>query len=104
MAENPDILATLGHHAQRPKLLVGFAAETEKVAGHAQTKLAKKGADWIVANDVSGAPGESVMGGEDNAVQIVSAQGIECWPRLPKHAVADKLIAKVAHALSPSAD
>jgi len=104
LVENPDILATLGRHALRPKLLVGFAAETQKVADHAQAKLAKKGADWIVANDVSGTPGDSVMGGDDNAVQIVSAQGIESWPCLPKQVVADKLIEKVAHALTLSAD
>ena len=104
LVENPDILATLGRHALRPKLLVGFAAETQKVSDHAQAKLAKKGADWIVANDVSGTPGDSVMGGDDNAVQIVSAQGIESWPRLPKQVVADKLIEKVAHALTLSAD
>ncbi|KQN06610.1 bifunctional phosphopantothenoylcysteine decarboxylase/phosphopantothenate synthase [Sphingobium sp. Leaf26] len=96
LVENPDILATLGHHAQRPALLVGFAAETQKIADHARAKLAKKGADWIVANDVSG----DVMGGDSNAVQIVSAAGIETWPVLPKGEVAEKLIEKVAHALS----
>ena len=97
LVENPDILATLGHHAQRPALLIGFAAETQNIAGHAQAKLARKGADWIVANDVSG----DVMGGDANAVQIVTASGIETWPVLPKGQVADKLIAKVADALSP---
>ncbi|BBD01981.1 MULTISPECIES: bifunctional phosphopantothenoylcysteine decarboxylase/phosphopantothenate--cysteine ligase CoaBC [Sphingobium] len=104
LVENPDILATLGHHAQRPALLVGFAAETQKIAEHAQAKLAKKGADWIVANDVSGPPGMSVMGGDSNAVQIVSAAGIESWPSLPKSEVADKLIEKVAHALASYPD
>ena len=96
LVENPDILATLGHHAQRPALLVGFAAETEKIAAHAQAKLIKKGADWIVANDVSG----DVMGGDSNAVQIVTAAGIEPWPALPKDQVATRLIEKVAHALA----
>jgi phosphopantothenoylcysteine decarboxylase/phosphopantothenate--cysteine ligase len=96
LVENPDILATLGHHARRPALLVGFAAETQKIAEHAQAKLARKGADWIVANDVSG----DVMGGDANAVQIVTASGIEPWPSMPKGEVADKLIEKVAHALS----
>ncbi|CCW17737.1 Phosphopantothenoylcysteine decarboxylase / Phosphopantothenoylcysteine synthetase [Sphingobium indicum BiD32] len=96
LVENPDILATLGRHAQRPALLIGFAAETQNIAGHAQAKLARKGADWIVANDVSG----DVMGGDSNAVQIVTASGIETWPALPKGQVADKLIAKVADALS----
>ncbi|MDV5823871.1 bifunctional phosphopantothenoylcysteine decarboxylase/phosphopantothenate synthase [Sphingobium naphthae] len=104
LVENPDILATLGRHAHRPTLLVGFAAETQTIAAHAQAKLAKKGADWIVANDVSGPPGSSVMGGDDNTVQIVSSRGIESWPSLPKQAVADKLIEKVAHALSASPD
>jgi phosphopantothenoylcysteine decarboxylase/phosphopantothenate--cysteine ligase len=96
LVENPDILATLGRHARRPALLVGFAAETEKVAEHAQAKLAKKGADWIVANDVSG----DVMGGDANAVQIVTAAGIESWPSLPKDQVAARLIEKVAHVLA----
>ena len=104
LVENPDILATLGHHAQRPALLVGFAAETQKIAEHAQAKLAKKRADWIVANDVSGPPGTSVMGGDANTVQIVTAAGIESWPSLPKSEVADKLIEKVAHALSSPRD
>ena len=89
-----------GHGAQRPALLIGFAAETQKIAEHAQAKLARKGADWIVANDVSG----DAMGGDDNAIQIVTAQGIESWPSLPKSEVAQKLIEKVAHALSPAAD
>ncbi|MBZ9648000.1 bifunctional phosphopantothenoylcysteine decarboxylase/phosphopantothenate synthase [Sphingobium sp. 3R8] len=100
LVENPDILATLGRHAQRPALLVGFAAETQQIAAHARAKLAKKGADWIVANDVSG----DVMGGDANAVQIVTAAGIESWPSLPKGEVADKLIEKVAHALSALVD
>lgn len=99
LVENPDILATLGHHAQRPALLIGFAAETQKIAEHAQAKLARKGADWIVANDVSG----DVMGGDANAVQIVTASGIDSWPVMPKDQVAQKLIEKVADALSPHA-
>ncbi len=96
LVENPDILATLGRHAQRPALLIGFAAETERLAEHAQAKLAKKGADWIVANDVSG----DVMGGDANAVQIVTAAGIESWDAMPKDAVAQRLIEKVANVLS----
>ncbi len=100
LVENPDILATLGHHPQRPALLIGFAAETQDIATHAQAKLAKKGADWIVANDVSG----DVMGGDNNAVHIVTATGIESWDAAPKDAVAYKLIAKVAHALAAPAD
>ncbi|WP_022684399.1 bifunctional phosphopantothenoylcysteine decarboxylase/phosphopantothenate--cysteine ligase CoaBC [Sphingobium bisphenolivorans] len=100
LVENPDILATLGKHEKRPALLVGFAAETEKVAEHAQSKLTRKGADWIVANDVSG----DVMGGERNSVHIISSTGIESWEDLPKDAVASRLIEKVAHALSPRTD
>lgn len=100
LVENPDILATLGKHADRPALLIGFAAETQKVAEHAQAKRARKGADWIVANDVSG----DVMGGDDNSVHIITAQGVESWEHLPKDAVATRLIEKVAHALSPRPD
>lgn len=96
LVENPDILATLGHHAQRPALLIGFAAETEKVAAHAQAKLARKGADWIIANDVSG----DVMGGDVNAVQIVTAHGIESWDSMAKDAVATRLIARIADQLT----
>jgi phosphopantothenoylcysteine decarboxylase / phosphopantothenate---cysteine ligase len=95
LTENPDILATLGAHAQRPKLLIGFAAETEKIVEHAQAKLAKKGCDWIVANDVSG----DVMGGANNAFHIVSKDGVESWPDSPKDAIARKLMEKVADAL-----
>ncbi|AEG49284.1 phosphopantothenoylcysteine decarboxylase/phosphopantothenate/cysteine ligase [Sphingobium chlorophenolicum L-1] len=100
LVENPDILATLGKHAKRPALLVGFAAETQKVAEHAQAKLARKGADWIVANDVSG----DVMGGDSNSVHIVSRDGVESWENLPKDAVATRLIEKVADALSARPD
>ncbi|MEJ7925385.1 bifunctional phosphopantothenoylcysteine decarboxylase/phosphopantothenate--cysteine ligase CoaBC [Sphingobium sp. AN641] len=100
LTENPDILATLGHHARRPTLLVGFAAETNDVTAHAQAKLARKGADWIVANDVSG----DVMGGETNAVHIVTAAGIESWDAAPKEAVAAKLIEKVADAFASCSD
>ncbi|WP_033926554.1 bifunctional phosphopantothenoylcysteine decarboxylase/phosphopantothenate--cysteine ligase CoaBC [Sphingomonas sp. 35-24ZXX] len=92
LAENPDILAGLAHDARRPALLVGFAAETENVVEHAQAKLARKGCDWIVANDVSG----DVMGGADNAVHIVTAQGVESWSNLPKDQVARKLMEKIA--------
>lgn len=91
MVENPDILASLGKHEQRPGLLIGFAAETEKVEEHARAKLAKKGCDWIVANDVSG----DVMGGAENSVHIVTASGTEKWERLPKPEVARRLVAKI---------
>ncbi len=100
LIENPDILATLGRHPLRPALLVGFAAETENLIDHARAKLAKKGADWIVANDVSGSKGKSVMGGDTNSVHIVSASGIESWDDMPKNDVAARLIEKVADALS----
>jgi phosphopantothenoylcysteine decarboxylase / phosphopantothenate---cysteine ligase len=95
LTENPDILATLGQHKQRPKLLIGFAAETEKMVEHAQAKLAKKGCDWIVANDVSG----DVMGGANNAFHIVTKDGVESWPDSPKDVIARKLMEKVADAI-----
>lgn len=96
LTENPDILAGLARHAQRPALLIGFAAETEKVTEHAQTKLAKKGCDWIVANDVSG----DVMGGTDNSVHIITKSGSEVWERLPKAEVARRLVAKISEEIA----
>jgi phosphopantothenoylcysteine decarboxylase/phosphopantothenate--cysteine ligase len=96
LVENPDILAGLGHGAARPRLLIGFAAETEQVIAHATAKLARKGADWIIANDVSG----DVMGGASNTVHIVSASGVESLPCMAKDDVAQALIAKVADALA----
>lgn len=92
LTENPDILASLAIHKQRPKLLIGFAAETEKIVEHATAKLAKKGCDWIVANDVSG----DVMGGENNAFHVVTKEGVESWPDSPKDVIARKLMEKVA--------
>lgn len=96
LTENPDILASLATHKHRPTLLVGFAAETEKIVEHAQAKLARKGCDWIVANDVSG----DVMGGDNNAFHIVTKDGVESWPDSPKDVIARKLMEKVAHALA----
>ncbi|WP_408587791.1 bifunctional phosphopantothenoylcysteine decarboxylase/phosphopantothenate--cysteine ligase CoaBC [Novosphingobium sp.] len=96
LTENPDILATLCRAANRPPLVVGFAAETEKVIEHAQAKLARKGADWIVANDVSG----DVMGGALNAVHIVTAAGVDSLPEMPKDAVATALAQRIADALA----
>jgi phosphopantothenoylcysteine decarboxylase/phosphopantothenate--cysteine ligase len=96
MTLNPDILATLSHHARRPGLVVGFAAETEKVVEHAIAKRARKGCDWIVANDVSG----TVMGGDANTVHLITAQAVEDWPELPKGAVAERLAARIAAALA----
>ena len=92
LTENPDILASLAKHHQRPNLLIGFAAETEKIIEHATAKLAKKGCDWIVANDVSG----DVMGGDNNAFHVVTKDGVESWPSSPKDVIARKLMEKVA--------
>jgi len=92
LAENPDILATLAKSPHRPGLLIGFAAETEDVVAHATTKRARKGADWIVANDVSG----DVMGGDANTVHIVTAHGTEDWAAMPKPAVARALVDRIA--------
>jgi phosphopantothenoylcysteine decarboxylase/phosphopantothenate--cysteine ligase len=95
LVENPDILATVARGARRPRLVVGFAAETDDIEAHAQAKLARKGADWIVANDVSG----DVMGGTRNSVRIVSAAGIEAWDSMPKIDVATRLARRIADAL-----
>ncbi|MGY6547930.1 MAG: bifunctional phosphopantothenoylcysteine decarboxylase/phosphopantothenate--cysteine ligase CoaBC [Roseinatronobacter sp.] len=97
-SQNPDILATLSQHAERPRLVIGFAAETETVTAHAQAKRARKGCDWILANDVS--PGTGIMGGTENAVHLITETGIEPWPRLPKTEVARRLAARIAEALS----
>ena len=96
LTENPDILRTLAEHDLRPGLLVGFAAETEKVVDNAIAKRAKKNADWIVANDVSG----DVMGGANNQVYLVTEAGVEEWPRLPKAAVAERLIERISDELA----
>jgi phosphopantothenoylcysteine decarboxylase/phosphopantothenate--cysteine ligase len=97
LIENPDILASLAaHKTLRPKLLIGFAAETESVVEHARAKRAKKGCDWIVANDVS--PATGVMGGDYNTVHLVTAANVDTWDRMPKREVAAKLTARiVAH-------
>ena len=97
-AQNPDILKTIAGHAQRPTLVVGFAAETENVIEHASAKRLRKGCDWILANDVS--PATGIMGGAENAVHLISDQGVEDWPRLPKAEVARKLAARIAGALA----
>jgi phosphopantothenoylcysteine decarboxylase/phosphopantothenate--cysteine ligase len=96
LTENPDILATVSVSDKRPKLVVGFAAETEKVIEHATEKRRRKGADWIVANDVSG----DVMGGEVNAVHIVTGAGVESLPEMPKDQVAMALAERIADALA----
>ncbi|RYY25535.1 MAG: bifunctional phosphopantothenoylcysteine decarboxylase/phosphopantothenate--cysteine ligase CoaBC [Sphingomonadales bacterium] len=95
LSENPDILAMLAKSPHRPGLVVGFAAETEHVIEHATAKRERKGADWIVANDVSG----DVMGGETNTVHIVTAKGVESWEKLPKSEVAQRLADRIADAL-----
>jgi len=100
MVENPDILAGVGHHALRPRLVVGFAAETQNLLANAHAKLAKKGADFIVANDVSAATG--VMGGDRNRVRIVSAAGVDEWPDLTKDETAARLAALIAERLGPA--
>jgi phosphopantothenoylcysteine decarboxylase/phosphopantothenate--cysteine ligase len=97
LTENPDILKSVGHHARRPRLVVGFAAETQNLADNARAKLQAKGADWIVANDVS--PRAGVMGGADNTIRLVTRQGIEDWPKMSKEEVAAKLAARIAEKL-----
>jgi phosphopantothenoylcysteine decarboxylase/phosphopantothenate--cysteine ligase len=102
LVENPDILATVGrHHTLRPRLVIGFAAETENLLKNARAKLRTKGADWILANDVS--PEAGVMGGEENTVHLLSKDGTEDWPRLSKTEVARRLVARIADALAPAA-
>ncbi len=96
-AENPDILAAVSKGVKRPKLVVGFAAETTDVVAHATAKRARKGCDWIVANDVS--PETGIMGGSENAVVLISDAGAEAWPRMGKDEVARRLAARIAEAL-----
>jgi len=97
-AQNPDILATVARMGTgRPRLVVGFAAETDDVIAHAAAKRSAKGCDWIVANDVSAASG--IMGGAENAVTLITADGTESWPRMTKVAVARALAGRIAVAL-----
>jgi phosphopantothenoylcysteine decarboxylase/phosphopantothenate--cysteine ligase len=96
LIENPDILAGLARSDRRPRLLIGFAAETDALLANAQAKRAAKRCDWIVANDVSG----DVMGGAQNEVHLVTADGIESWERLDKAAVARRLAERIAKALA----
>jgi phosphopantothenoylcysteine decarboxylase/phosphopantothenate--cysteine ligase len=100
LVENPDILATVAHRkTRRPQLVIGFAAETERVVEHAKKKLVRKACDWILANDVS--PESGVMGGDTNTIHLVSRDGVEDWPPQSKEAVADLLIQRIAAALGP---
>ncbi len=97
LAENPDILATLSKPGRnRPRLVIGFAAETNDVEAHARAKIDKKGCDWILANDVSG----DVMGGDDNEVMLIAGAAVERWPLMSKTAAARKLAAAIAQALA----
>ncbi len=99
LVENPDILSTIAHRrTQRPQLVIGFAAETENVIANAKAKLARKGCDWILANDVS--PQTGIMGGDRNTIELVSADGVEPWPPQSKEDVAAMLIARIGAALS----
>jgi len=102
LVENPDVLARISHHALRPKLVVGFAAETEKLLENARAKLKKKGCDWIVANDVSDQSG--VLGGEANQIHLVTEKGVESWPLQTKEAVAGALVKRIADALRRGAN
>lgn len=95
LTENPDILAMVAKGADRPGLVVGFAAETDAVVDHALAKRERKGADWIVANDVSG----DVMGGDRNRVHLITAAGVETWDELSKDAVAVRLVERIADAV-----
>ncbi|HXZ02551.1 MAG TPA: bifunctional phosphopantothenoylcysteine decarboxylase/phosphopantothenate--cysteine ligase CoaBC [Stellaceae bacterium] len=94
LVENPDILASLSKPGnRRPRLVIGFAAETEKVVAHARDKRARKGCDWILANDVSAASG--TFGGDANTIHLVDEGGVEDWPPLPKRAVAERLTQRI---------
>ena len=100
LTENPDILATLSKPGKkRPKLVIGFAAETDNVEDNARAKIVKKGCDWIVANDVSG----DVMGGENNQVVLITKDGAEAWPHMAKDAVARKLAERIGSELAGKA-
>lgn len=101
LEENPDILRTIAKDPDgRPELVIGFAAETEHVLDHARKKLASKGADWIIANDVSA--GTGVMGGDDNTVHLISADGIESWAAMSKTGVAENLMQRASEFLRKS--
>lgn len=102
LTENPDILSTVAHRTHnRPPLVIGFAAETENVIANAKAKLAKKGCDWILANDVS--PATGIMGGDSNTLHLVTAEGIDDWPPQSKEDAAAMLIAKIAATIGKDA-
>jgi phosphopantothenoylcysteine decarboxylase/phosphopantothenate--cysteine ligase len=101
LTENPDILATIARHARRPKLVIGFAAETDDLIAHAQAKRARKGCDWILANDVSS--GTDTFGGDSNGVHLIDEAGVESWERQSKDEVARRLAARIAAYLAKAA-
>lgn len=104
LVENPDILATIAHGPNRPRLVIGFAAETDDVVANAVAKRARKGADWIIANDVStNEIGESVMGGDSNRIHLISDLGIENWPEMTKTEVGTELAHRIAKKLKGAA-
>jgi phosphopantothenoylcysteine decarboxylase/phosphopantothenate--cysteine ligase len=99
LVENPDILSTIAHRKTgRPRLVIGFAAETDDVIANAKAKLARKGCDWILANDVS--PETGIMGGDANTIHLISAAGVEDWPQQSKDAVARMLVGRIAKDIS----
>jgi phosphopantothenoylcysteine decarboxylase/phosphopantothenate--cysteine ligase len=99
LAENPDILATLSHHPRhRPRLVVGFAAETDDLLENARLKLERKGCDWVVANDVG--PGSGTFGGDRNAVSLVTPGEVETWPEMDKREVAHRLVERIVRAVT----
>lgn len=105
LVENPDILAALSAASNnRPQLVVGFAAETENLVAQAQAKLASKGCDWIIANDVSpDARGEVVFGGDENSIHLITADKVEAWEKAKKSVIADRLARRIADALTRKA-
>ena len=102
LVENPDILANLAKPGnRRPKLVVGFAAETENLVANAKDKRRKKGCDWMLANDVAAASG--TFGGEDNTIHLIDESGVEAWGKLSKRDVGEKLAQRIALALNRQA-
>jgi phosphopantothenoylcysteine decarboxylase/phosphopantothenate--cysteine ligase len=100
LTENPDILASVSAGKNRPKLLIGFAAETEDVLDNAKEKRKRKGVDWIIANDVSDRGEKSVMGGDANIIHIVTQGGVDSLPEMSKADVARALVERIADALN----
>jgi phosphopantothenoylcysteine decarboxylase/phosphopantothenate--cysteine ligase len=98
LVENPDILSTVAHRKTgRPRLVIGFAAETDDLIANAEAKLAKKGCDWILANDVS--PETGIMGGDANTIHLISSDGVEDWPPQSKDDVAHMLVERITKEL-----